>query len=386
MRKIKILYIHHTFRSQSYNSLLLELAKRINRDKYEIAVCCLREGGPYEQRFKDIGVDVQNFNMKTVLDIRIIPRLIKYIKEKKVDIVHTALLPADVYGRISARLAGVPLVFSTIHNIDDYRQERKYFLYHAADRVSMKFATHIVAVSKAVENFISQWPEVRSKSSTIYNGINCQKYNVNIDAINYKTELGLQSQVPTVGVIARFTRQKGLEFLLEAASYVLREGRQVQFLVVGNGPLRKELGSLAKKLKVEHNVFFTGFVNDEDIPRILAVLDIFVLPSLWEGLGISLIEAMCSGKPIIATNVDGIPEVVVDGETGVLIPPKDSKILAEAITELLDSPEKRKRMGEMGRQRALNHFSIEKMVENYEKFYRAFCKNKIDSLHFGMEV
>lgn len=374
MRKIKILYIHHTFRPQSYNSLLLELAKRINRDRYEIAVCCLREGGPYEQKFKDIGLDVKNLNMKTVLDIRIIPRLIKYIKKKKVDVVHTALIPADVYGLISARLAGVPLIFSTIHNVDYYWQERKYFLYRAADRVSMRFATHIVAVSKAVENFISQWPEMRSNITTIYNGIDSQKYNENIDARNYKTELGLQGQVPTVGVTARIVRDKGLEFLLEAASYILQGGRQVQFLVVGDGPLRGKLESHAKKLRIEHNVFFTGF--REDIPQILAILDIFVLPSLCEALPTSIIEAMFSGKPIIATNVGGIPEVVVDGETGILIPPKDSKILAEAITELLDSPEKRKRMGEMGRQRAFNHFSVEKMVENYEKFYWSFYNKR----------
>jgi len=374
MRKIKILYIHHTFRPQSYNSLLLELAKRINRDRYEIAVCCLREGGPYEQRFKDIGLDVKNFNMKTMLDIRIIPRLIKFIKEKKVDAVHSALLPADVYGIISARLAGVPLIFSTIHNVDYYRQERKYFLYRAADRLSLRFATHIVAVSKAVENFISQWPELRSNITTIYSGIDSQKYKVNIDARNYKTELGLQSEVPTVGVTVRLVREKGLEFLLEAASYVLEGGRQVQFLVVGDGPLKGKLESHAKKLKIEHNVSFTGF--REDIPQILAIIDIFVLPSLSEGLPVSVIEAMCSGKPVIATNVGGIAEVVVDGETGVLIPPKDSKILAEAITELLDSPEKRKRMGELGRQRALNHFCIEKMVENYEKFYWAFWNKK----------
>lgn len=366
----KLLYIHHTFRDQSYNSLLFDFAKRVNREKYEVSVCCLREGGPYEQRFKDIGLYVKNFKMKGVFDIRIVPRLVKFIKEKKIDIVQTAILPADVYGRISAKLAGVPFISSTIHNIDDYRMERKYFLHRAADRWSMSLATHIVTVSKAVEKFISQWPEVRSKITTICNGIDGQKYNVDIDTEIYKAELGLQNKVPTIGVTARLVKQKGLEFLLEAASYVLKGGRQVQFIVVGDGPLKEELEGLAKKLRIEQNIFFTGF--REDIPQILAILYIFVLPSLWEGLPLSVIEAMFSSKPAIATNVSGTPEAVVDGETGILIPPKDSKLLAEAIIELLDSPEKRKRMGEKGRQRALDLFSIETMVKKYEEFYDSF--------------
>ena len=181
--------------------------------------------------------------------------------------------------------------------------------------------------------------------------------------------------MPTVGVTGRIERQKGLHILLHAARYILQSGRQVQFLIVGDGSLRRELESIAKKLEIEQHVIFTGFRSDRsEVLTILRFLDIFVMPSLWEGLGLSIIEAMRAGKPVVASNVDGIPEVVLDQETGILVPPREPKALADAICTLLDSPEKCREMGERGRQRTLKHFSIDRMVRDYEEFYDSYTR------------
>ncbi len=176
--------------------------------------------------------------------------------------------------------------------------------------------------------------------------------------------------MPTIGVTARLTRQKKLDTLLQATKYILESGRRVQLLVVGDGPLRRDLQDLAKKLEIEQHVIFTGFQSD--IPNILGLFDVFAIPSLWEGHPLSIIEAMLAGKPVVASKIGGTIEVVLDNKTGILVPPGKPKVLAEAICTLLDSPAKRRKMGEKGRQRAIRHFSIDRMVRDYEEFYDSY--------------
>ena len=332
--------------------------------------------GPYEDKLKELGIQVKNFNMKSILDLWVIFKLIKFIRENKVDIVHTSIRLADWYGRVSAKLAGVPLIFSTIHNTDYWRRERKYIVYSILDQLLLVFNTHIIAVSYGVKNFLVRWQSVSpDKITVIHNGIDVEEFTDSTSIEKLRDLFGLQTDVPAVGFTGRIERQKGLHIFLHAAQYILQSGRPVQFLIVGDGSLRRELESLAKKLEIEQHIIFTGFRSDRsEVLTILRFLDIFVMPSLWEGLGLSIIEAMRAGKPVVASNVDGIPEVVLDQETGILVPPSEPKALADAICTLLDSPEKCREMGKMGRQRALKHFSIDRMVRDYEEFYDSYTR------------
>ena len=372
--KTKILYIQSTFEVESPSLLLWYLCRFIDKDKYQILACCMRKGGPYEDKLRDLGIQVKNFNMKCILDLRVIFKLIKFIRENEVDIVHTSIRLADWYGRVSAKLAGVPLIFSTIHNTDYWRRERKYIAYSILDRLLLAFNTHIVAVSYGVKNFLVRWQSVNpDKITVIHNGIDVEEFTDSTSCEKLRDLFGLQSNVPTVGFTGRIERQKGLHILLHAARNIVQSGRQVQFLIVGDGSLRRELESIAKKLEIEQHVIFTGFRSDRsEVLTILRFLDIFVMPSLWEGLGLSIIEAMLAGKPVVASKIDGIPEVVLDQETGILVPPREPKALADAICTLLDSPEKRREMGERGRQHAIRHFSIDRMVRDYEEFYDSY--------------
>jgi len=366
----KILYIHHTFRNQSGSVLLWNIAKRINRKKYKIFAACLREGGPYEDKLRNIGVTVKNFDLKTLLDLRIIPRLVRYIKQNNIDIVETAVFPSDVYGRVSARLANVPVIISTMHRVEDHKQETIYRFLPFVDMLTMALTTRIIAVSGAVKNYLIRRHKIRpEKISVIYNGIDVNKYKSHTNITEFKKQFNLEPSIPIVAFIGRLVKVKGVSYFLEATASVLRSGKKAQFLVVGDGPLKQSLVKQTQKLGIEQHVFFIGF--RKDIPKILSLIDILVVPSLWEGLPLTILETMSAGKPIIAARVGGIPEAIKNGETGILVPPKNPEALSGAINDLLAAPKKRKEMGEKAKQRALQLFDVERMVKEYENLYDA---------------
>jgi glycosyltransferase involved in cell wall biosynthesis len=152
---------------------------------------------------------------------------------------------------------------------------------------------------------------------------------------------------------------------------VIRKKGNIKAMIVGSGPLEDQLKNRAADLGILDDLIFTGF--RKDIPDLLGVFDIFVTSSLSEGLGAAVLEAMCAGKPVVGTQVGAIPETVINGKTGLLVPPRNSRALADAIVRLIECPEKRRSMGERGRQRVIDKFSIERMVKNYEQFYDALA-------------
>lgn len=367
-KPVRILYIHHTFRNQSYNSLLWNIANRIDRKKYQIFAACLREGGPYEDKLKSIGVEVTNFDLNTLLDLRIIPRLVRYIKKNKIDIVETAVFPSDVYGRVSARLANVPVIISTMHCVEAHKLETIYRFLSFLDTVTMALTTKIIAVSGAVKNYLIRRHKIRpEKISIIYNGIDVNKYKSHMNITEFKKQFDLEPGIPIIAFIGRLIKVKGVSYFLDAAASVLRTGKKAQFLVVGDGPLKQSLVKQTQKLGIDQHVFFIGF--RKDIPKILSLIDILVVSSLWEGLPLTILETMSAGKPIIAAKVGGIPEAIKNGETGFLVPPKNPEALTGAINDLLADPRKRKEMGEKAKRRALQLFDVERMVKEYSNMY-----------------
>jgi len=173
--------------------------------------------------------------------------------------------------------------------------------------------------------------------------------------------------------------QKGYKYLIKAIPQVIKEFPQMKLLIIGGGGVpsettEEEIKRLVKILGLTNYVHFLGW--RKDIGEILSICDLFVLPSLWEGFGLSNVEAMAAGIPVVATNVDAIPEVVSDGETGILVPPKNSGALANAILSLLKDPEKMRKMGQAGKKRAFTFFSAERMVKDYEKLYLSIFSKK----------
>ena len=204
------------------------------------------------------------------------------------------------------------------------------------------------------------------KLATIYNGVEVEQFTRGQKTALRK--LGLPPGEPVILTVARLDRQKGLSYLIEAAREVVRQFPSAQFLIAGIGPLEHKLLRHIRQRKLQEHVHLVGF--RDDIPDLLAAADLFALPSLWEGLANVLLEAMAARKPVVATDVEGCAEVVVDGETGILVPPGNSHALAQAILALLSNPGRACTMGKRARELVNQHFTLSSMVGQHEKLYR----------------
>jgi glycosyltransferase involved in cell wall biosynthesis len=300
-------------------------------------------------------------------DFKALIELYKLIKAENIHILRTHQYHANLYGRLAGVLAGVPVIIPTYHNLYNspnkpkcHRRLINYLLSIVSDK--------LVAVSGAVANDIMVYDKVQpNKVKIIYNGIEINRFKKDILKEDIRKELGLPFST-IVGTVGRLTEQKGHKFLIEAASGI--EG--VCVAIAGDGHLRKELMDLAKRLKV--NCLFMGMLSPEKVPKFLKSLDIFCFPSLWEGFGIALIEAMASGLPIIASDIPPHREVL--GDAGVYFPQGNVSALSYNINQLIENKTLREMLGEMAKERA-ELFSIEKTVKEYEKLYNEILNKKM---------
>jgi glycosyltransferase involved in cell wall biosynthesis len=240
------------------------------------------------------------------------------------------------------------------------------------------FFDKFIPVSKALEKYMVRYCRINpAKVTAVYAGIDLDKFNIRrekeeIDKLG--EGFGLKKNDLVIGTVGRLEPRKGYRYLLESAVQVSKTYPQVKFLLVGDGELRDELEDLAKKLEITSKIIFAGLA--QDVSSILSLLDIFVLPSLDEGLGIVILEAMAAGLPVIATDVGGIPEIVRDGETGLLVEPGNPSVLTSAITRLLGDKEYALTLGEAGKKYA-GQFSSKVMVEKIEEIYDYCISRKV---------
>jgi glycosyltransferase involved in cell wall biosynthesis len=199
-----------------------------------------------------------------------------------------------------------------------------------------------------------------------------------ICASEVRPQWGLEDDAPVIGCVARLVSVKGHQYLLEAARTVLSEVPQARFLIVGDGPLRAELEQMAEELGIERHVIFTGFLRDE-IPSLYACMDLLALPSTYESFGNVSMEAMSFKTAVVASDTGGIPEVVIDGETGLLVPPRDPDSLAKALLTLLKDKSLRQRMGAAGCKRVRGYFTRDRAVDELEEVYASLLSDRAGS-------
>lgn len=279
-------------------------------------------------------------------------KIIRLLKKWKPRAVVTHLWFANTIGRIAARMAGVPIIVSFEHNIYDNIKSRRQFL---ADRMFARLSRHIIAVSDAVRDSLVEHGIFPEKIIVLRNGIKLERYR-NISRKKAREKLGIQNGEFIFLFIGRLTRQKGADILIQALAG-LKEGR---IFIVGDGEERGRLEKLAEDLGMAPRISFLG--SRSDVPEILAASDCFILPSRWEGLGIVVMEAMTSGLPVIASGVDGIKEIVADGETGILVKPGDIQALGRAIQSMAKDLPLRRKLSENSIRRS-SEFSIERHVD-----------------------
>lgn len=327
--------------------------------------------GSFESEIKRSGIPWEPVNLKSVCRTALYKELQAIIAKHQINLIHTHELKADFIGMRIAKKTGLPLV-TTIHNMinkgpllgwkkTSYIRLTRYMA-HRQDK--------IIAVSEAVRNNTIEALKIPAdKVVTIRNGTKIYEINPNLDILSIRQQLGLNPQVPVVACISRLIpEQKGHYYLLLAAKQVIQQKPEVQFLIVGDGTFRNTLVALTDQLKIQSNVLFIGWQNN--INEILSSIDICAVPSLWDPLPRIVLEAMVAGKPVVGTNVDGIPEAVIDGETGILVPPADENNLTKAILGLVNDPEKAKQMGIAGRNRAIAEFSSERHAKEVLKVYQ----------------
>jgi glycosyltransferase involved in cell wall biosynthesis len=288
---------------------------------------------------------------------------LKLVRTNQVDLIHAHEFSAIICGWVVARLSGIPFV-GTVHG-------KNYFWEKARRRLAYRIVSRsgrLVAVSQDLKRFVMEKVGLSDENvELIYNGVQPEPGVSEEEVQVARAELGLERDHVVIGAIGSLYPVKGHRYLLEAMPTVLERNSRAILLVIGRGELEDALKEQAKRLGLEGQVRFLGMRND--IPRLLRVLDLFVLPSLSEGLSLALLEAMAAGLPVVATRVGGNAELVVEGETGILVPSEDPTTLSEGLCRLLSSGEMRERFGRNAAARVAQRFSAKLMAENYQCLY-----------------
>ena len=351
----------------------------LNRDKYDALVACLHEPGSVADEIRAAGSRVINLDVQSKIDLRIIYRLFKLLRQERVQIIHSYLFHANLLARLVGKLAGVPIIVSSERTMEMEGQIRLLL-----NRLTSPLADRVIAVSQQVRDFATNRIGIPlEKLVVIHNGIEISEYQDEVDAARICEELRVDPAYTIVGTVSRLDEAKGIRYLLQALPWVIAQHPKIIFLIVGDGSQRRALERLAHDLSIQSQVIFAGY--RPDVAKMLAIMDVFVLPSLYEGFPNAVLEAMAMSKPVVATRVGGVPEAVEDGVTGLLVPPRDPEALAQAIIALLQDRERAKTMGRAGRERVERYFTVERMVQQTEALYEELIRDKL-GLHYRDKV
>lgn len=294
------------------------------------------------------------------------------IRKHRFDVVHTHTSKAGIIGRAAAKLAGVPVIVHTPHGhiFHSYFGPIKTKLFYTLEVIFAGFCDKIITLTdKCKEEHIKLGIANPQKFSTIHSGISLERFRERSFDINkIKADLNIPAASKVVGTVARLEPIKGVNFFIDSMQEIAKSYPDAYFLIVGDGRQRKILEAKVRELGLEEKVVFTGI--RDDVPELISAMDVFVLPSLNEGMGRVLVEAGLLSKPIVATRVSGIPELVQDNATGILVEPANPQALAAGIIELLSDPQKARTMGDNARLRMAEHFSAEKMVDKIDALYK----------------
>ncbi|MFA5339878.1 MAG: glycosyltransferase [Candidatus Omnitrophota bacterium] len=381
MAKINVLYFTPTLDIGGAEWTLYILAKGLNREKFNPIVAYFFRSGALEDLLKQKGIEVlcvgpNKTNISRWDRLKAIIRISGLLKKRKIKIVHTIQFDVDILGAIAAKLAGAPVVISHIAGESYLTWFRKYKWRY---RIIYKFFIdkYIVCSKFLTEQFISSCNVNRAKVLTIQNCVDEERFHSRYgkDGNDLRKELGLGNDEIVMGCIANFGPDKGHRYLIDAIPKITPLFPNIKIILIGRFfSLKEGLMEQAKELGVLSNVIFLGF--HLNIEEMLGLMDIFILPSLSEGLPVAILEAMYMSKPVVATKIDGIPEAVIEGETGILVPPGNSVELAKAIVSLLSDRNKAREMGRRGRERCLEEFSSSVLVRKVEDLYESSLNEK----------
>lgn len=362
-KKYKIIYIIDTLTVGGAQRFLINMIKGLDREQFEPKVVTIMIKGELAKEILDLGVEVIHLQKKGKIGWSLIWQLKDFFKKEQPEIVHTNLFGSDTIGRIAAILARVPVIVSTEHNTN-FDQG---FIKCLVKKIISLFTAKIIAASEAIRDFSVKNDGINLKKFIVIN------YGIDLNEYPFRGSRIINGNKIIAGVAARLEEQKGHIYLIKALPQIVREYPGFKLQLIGGGSLLESLKKEVAALGLNGTVEFLG--DRQDVPELFQNLDIFILPSVWEGLGIAILEAQAIGVPVLASNVGGIKEIVKDGETGLLFEPKDSEAIFKSIERLVSNQDLAAKIVEQANKQVRANFDYKIMVKNYTDLYLTLIKN-----------
>jgi len=366
--RIHVLHVVDSLRVGGLESGVVNMINALDSGKFRNSICCLKETGDLQKRLRD--PEVQVFQLHQRPGSHLFPRLRRLVRQEQIDIIHSNNWGTFFDSVVAGRLARRPLIIHCIHGLFTEDLERMKFRRRFIQRMLSRGTHRLYAVADYLRNFYIRTVGVPpGRIGTIYNGVDTEVYRVRGEDQRRaeKQRLGFSPEEVLIGSVGTLYWIKDPETLLAAAASILRTRQDVNFVWVGDGRLREKLLARAEQLGLGRRVRYLG--TRDNVADILSAMDIFVLPSVIEGLSYSILEAMASGVPVVATRVGGNGELIREGIDGHLVPPGDRSALIDALMHLISDEKARRAMGSKVRQRAVQIFSLQEMVTRYQTMY-----------------
>ncbi len=346
---------------------VLSLMQATDRQNFTPMLACLCEG-PFAAMAEASGFTTATWPMAHKLDLAPRRQLQRFVEEQGIELLHTHGVRANYLARPLAARMKLPVV-TTFHSdlAFDYRHRLEFYFASFLTRIGNRYTDIFIAVSASIAKGMAKMGIPSSKTVTIHNGIDPASFSQALTGPELRARFGIPAEARVIGTVARLHPVKGHPFLLQAAARLAPVFPDVFFLLIGDGQDRKALEKMAVDLGIAQHVVFAGFVKD--VESLYAGMDIFCLPSLMEGMGLSLVESMYCGTPVVASRVGGIPELVTDQTDGLLVPPENVAALVDALTKLLDDPDYGRQLAARGKVTG-GRFTIEAMARQVEDVYR----------------
>lgn len=374
MQKLNLLYVITKLELGGAQKQLLAIIGNLDKHKFTPFLLTAKDGLLLSEALSIGGLSVKKSKwlerpINPLKDFFALIEIYRFIKKNNVGIVHTHSSKAGILGRLAAKLAKVKFIIHTVHgwSFNDYQPAIKRLCFIRLERFCSWFTDKLIVISNydkqtGLNNRIGE----EDKYALIRYGIDYAAFERKDPEI--RKELGIATDELVVGMVACFKPQKHPQDFIKLAYLTRKISPRVKFILIGDGILRKTVERLIRKFNLEAQVILTGWRRD--VSRILSVIDIFVLTSLWEGLPIAALEAMASSKPIIATHSGGISEVICEGKTGFLVSPGDTNRISQRLGGLLKDENLRRELGENAKNSLNGNYCLENMLSNTENLYR----------------